>query len=149
MRKTGRTLQRSVPRAVFGRAHSLINVYRSVLLRPPFRQHDAYATRRRQTGAESPSGEQRRTPSSGSRVHLSWKRGALQHVGYWLTERENEGVEIITGHVRGDPQVLRPLARAGDLLILVLETGQRLPFRLTYALPDGMTWEIDALRRPR
>jgi hypothetical protein len=70
---------------------------------------------------------------------------ALRHVGYWLVEQADEGMETMTGFVRGDPLVLRPMAAAGHALVLVLEDGRRLPFRLTNARPDGMTWEIEAL----
>ncbi len=84
--------------------------------------------------------------------HGSIYRGtvvAVQHVGYWLAEKRNEGLIMTGGFVRGDPRVLRPMATINQRLMLVLEDGRRLPFRLRDARPDGFSWEISAFGLPR
>ena len=84
--------------------------------------------------------------------HGSIYRGtliAVQHVGYSLAEKRSDGTVGTIGVVRGDPQVLRPMAQVNQKLVLMLEDGRRLPFRLTDARQDGGTWEIAAIGLPQ
>jgi hypothetical protein len=84
--------------------------------------------------------------------HGSIYRGtaiAVKHVGYSLTEERTDGTVAITGVVRGDPQVLRPMAQVNQQLVLMLEDGRRLPFTLTEARPDGGTWVIATIDLPQ
>jgi hypothetical protein len=84
--------------------------------------------------------------------HGSIYRGdviAVQHVGYSLAEERSDGTVGTIGVVRGDPQVLRPMAQVNQELVLMLEDGRRLPFRLTDARQDGGTWEIAAIGLPQ
>ena len=81
--------------------------------------------------------------------HGSIHRGgviALQHVGYSLAEESGDG-SVNTGVVRGDPQVLRRMAQVNQELVLVLEDGRRLPFRLSEAQEDG-GWVITVIDLP-
>ena len=83
--------------------------------------------------------------------HGSIYRGtviAVEHVGYSLVEERSDGTVVTSGFVRGDPQVLRPMAQLNQRLVLMLEDGQRLPFRLTEARQDGRTWAITASGLP-
>jgi hypothetical protein len=80
--------------------------------------------------------------------HGSIYRGAaiaVEHVGYSLAEQRSNGTVATTGVVRGDPRVLRPMAQVNQQLVLRLEDGRRLPFRLTEARQDGGTWVISAI----
>ena len=83
--------------------------------------------------------------------HGSIYRGtaiAVEHVGYSLAEERSNGTVSTSGVVRGDPQVLRPMAQVNQGLVLMLEDGRRLPFRLTAARQDGGTWVITAIDLP-
>jgi hypothetical protein len=82
--------------------------------------------------------------------HGSIYRGttiAVQHVGYSLTEESGDGTVATIGVVRGDPQVLRRMAQVNQELVLMLEDGRRLPFRLTKAQQDG-GWVITVMDLP-
>jgi hypothetical protein len=82
--------------------------------------------------------------------HGSIYRGAViavQHVGYSLAEESDDGTAATTGVVRGDPQVLRRMAQVNQELVLRLEDGRRLPFRLTEAHEDG-AWVITVTGLP-
>jgi hypothetical protein len=84
--------------------------------------------------------------------HGSIYRGtalALLHVGYWLTEEHDNGTIMTGGFVRGDPRVLRPMAKVDEPLVLLLEDGRRLPFYLRGGQHDGLSWEITAFGLPR
>ena len=83
--------------------------------------------------------------------HGSIYRGtviAVEHVRYSLAEERSNGTVATIGVLRGDPQVLRPMAQVNQELMLMLEDGRRLPFRLTEARQDGGTWEITATGPP-
>ena len=67
---------------------------------------------------------------------------ALPHVGYWIVEQREASSCAISGHVRGDVQVLASLNRAGQQLLLILDNGTRLPIVLTEKRTDGVTWEF-------
>jgi hypothetical protein len=67
---------------------------------------------------------------------------ALPHVGYWIVEQREASSCAISGHVRGDVQVLASLNRAGQQLLLILDDGTRLPIVLTEKRTDGVTWEF-------
>jgi hypothetical protein len=83
--------------------------------------------------------------------HGSIYRGAViavQHVGYSLAEEStSDGTVATIGVVRGDPQVLRRMAQVNQELVLMLEDGRRLPFRLTEAQQDG-GWVITVIDLP-
>ena len=77
--------------------------------------------------------------------HGSLLRGdlvALPHVGYWVVEQRNASVCTIGGKIRGDLHALESLNRAGQQLVLLLDSGTRLPIVLTEKGTDGMTWEF-------
>ena len=77
--------------------------------------------------------------------HGSLLRGdavALPHVGYWVVEHRDAASFAISGHVRGDVQVLASLNRAGQQLLLILDNGTRLPIVLTAKSTDGVSWEF-------
>ena len=84
--------------------------------------------------------------------HGSIYRGsaiAVHHVGYSLAEKRSNGTIATNGVVRGDPQLLRPMAQVNqEELVLMLEDGRRLPFKLCEARQDGGTWEITAIGLP-
>ena len=83
--------------------------------------------------------------------HGSIYRGtaiALEHVGYSLVEERRNGTLATIGVVRGDPQVLRPMAQVNQRLELMLEDGRRLAFKLTEARRDGGTWVITVIDSP-
>jgi hypothetical protein len=76
--------------------------------------------------------------------HGSLLRGeavALPHVGYWVVEDRDGSGCAISGHVRGDVQVLASLNRTGQQLLLILENGTRLPIVLTEKRRDA-SWEF-------
>jgi hypothetical protein len=72
----------------------------------------------------------------------------LDAVDYWLTEAADGPMVTTTGYIRGDSGVLGRLSRSRTELTLVLEDGRRLPFVVTQARPDGVTWCVEALGSP-
>src|SRR4026207_1782703 len=77
--------------------------------------------------------------------HGSLLRGdlvALPHVGYWVVEQRNASVCTIGGKIRGDLHALESVNRGGQQLVLLLDSGTRLPIVLTEKGTDGMTWEF-------
>ena len=82
--------------------------------------------------------------------HGSIYRGAVvavEHVGYSLAEESGGGTVATTGVVRGDPEVLRRMAQVNQELVLRLEDGRRLAFRLAEARQDG-EWVITVTGLP-